>query len=150
MCQIRKPAHETPLVTDALEGGRVRLDKWLWAARFFRTRAQAKQAIDAGRVNVNGARAKPAREIAVGCELAIRRGDEDLTVVIVALSDERRGAPEAQRLYAETPASVLRRDEQRRNRRAAGFGLIAPPTRPTKKDRRDFDRWRQSQDDDPT
>ena len=128
---------------------RVRLDKWLWAARFFRTRAQAKQAVDAGRVSVNGTRAKPSREIDPGCELAIRRGDETFTVAVVAVSDERRGAPEAQLLYAETPASSERRDEQRRNRRVAGFGMIAPPNRPTKKDRRDFDRWRQGQDDEP-
>ena len=126
----------------------MRLDKWLWAARFFRTRAQAKQAIDAGRVNVNGARAKPAREIDVGCELMVRRGDDEFTLTVLALSDERRGAPEAQLLYAETQESVQRRDEQRKRRRVAGFGLIVPPNRPTKKDRRDLDRWRQRQEED--
>ena len=127
---------------------RVRLDKWLWAARFFRTRAQAKQAIDAGRVNVNGARAKPAREIDVGCELMVKRGDDEFTLIVVALSDERRGAPEAQRLYAETSESVLRREQQSKNRRVASFGMIAPPNRPTKKDRRELDRWRQRQEED--
>ena len=136
-------------VSHTNDATRLRLDKWLWAARFFRTRAQAKQAIDAGRVHVNGARAKPAREIDAGCELLIRRGDEEFTVLVVGLSAERRGAPEAQLLYAETPASVMRRDEQRKQRRMASFGTIAPANRPTKKDRRDFERWRQSQDEEP-
>lgn len=136
-------------MNQAAQNPRLRLDKWLWAARFFRTRAQAKQAIDAGRVHVNGTRAKPAREIDAGCELLIRRGEEEFTVIVVALSDARRGAPEAQLLYRETPESTVRRDEQRKNRRVASFGLIAPVNRPTKKERRDFDRWRQNQDDDP-
>lgn len=129
---------------------RVRLDKWLWAARFFRTRAQAKQAIDAGRVSVNGSRAKPSREIDVSCELSIRRGDEIFTVIVAALSDERRSAPLAQLLYAETAESIARREQAQRNRRSAGFGMHAPPTRPTKKDRRELDRWQERQEQDPT
>ena len=128
---------------------RLRLDKWLWAARFFRTRAQAKTAIEAGHVQVNGARAKPARDIDIGFELTIRRGDEQFTVHVLALSDERRGAPEAQALYQETPESTQRRHDEGQRRRSAGFGLIAPTNRPTKKHRRDFDRWRQRQDDPP-
>lgn len=137
----------TNAATTSTASDRLRLDKWLWAARFFRTRAQAKTAIEAGRVQVNSARAKPARDINVGFELTIRRGDEEFTVHVLALSDERRGAPEAQTLYQETPDSAQRRNDELMRRRVAGFGVMAPTNRPTKKDRRDFDRWRQRQDD---
>ncbi len=112
---------------------RVRLDKWLWAARFFRTRAQAKHAIDGGKVEVDGNRSKASKEIAVGVSLKIRQGWDELTVVVTALADVRRGAPEARQLYEETVQSQLGREEtarQRRNLREAG---VMPPERPANK-----------------
>ena len=127
---------------------RQRLDKWLWAARFFRTRAQAKQAIDGGKVTVGDVRAKPAKEIGVGDTLSIRRGDEVFIVQVLGLSEQRGGAPIAQLLYAETEASRTAREQLREHRRGSGFGMIAPPNRPTKRDRRALDRLHEAAADD--
>ena len=127
---------------------RQRIDKWLWAARFFRTRAQAKQAIDGGKVNTAAGRVKPAKEIGIGDELHIRRGDEQLVVVVLGLSEQRGGAPAAQLLYTETEASRSAREQAREHRRRAGFGMISPPTRPTKRDRRALDRLHEAPADD--
>jgi len=115
---------------------KVRLDKWLWAARFFKSRSLAKAAIEGGKVHLDGQRVKVSREITVGCELRIRQGWDEKTVVVVALSDQRRGAPEAQRLYEETAASVEKRAAHAEARRAAGGVLERPEHRPTKKQRR--------------
>lgn len=113
---------------------RVRLDKWLWAARFFKTRGLAVNAIDHGQVQVNGERVKPAKEVRLGMQVTVRSPMER-TVVVRGLSDVRRGAPEAAQLYEETPESVARREqevEQRRltPQRERGEG------RPTKRERR--------------
>lgn len=123
---------------------RVRLDKWLWAARFFRTRSLAKQAIEGGKVWYDGARTRVSKEVHVGAELRIRQGFDEKTVTVLALSDERRGAPEAALLYAETPGSLASRQaaaEQRRLERAAGS--LAPAQRPDKRDRRLIHRFRE-------
>lgn len=119
---------------------RLRLDKWLWAARLFRTRAKAKEAITGGKVQADGQRAKPAREIAVGCVLRVRRGDDELTLEVLALSDQRRGAPEAQALYRETPASIEARSEAAARRRAARQAIQLPAARPDRRDRRILER----------
>lgn len=115
---------------------RVRLDKWLWAARFFKTRARAKQAIEGGKVECEGQRAKPAREITVGTELRIRQGFDVRTVHVRDLSEIRRGASDAQALYEETPESigVRERDAQRRRDQRAAIEL--PGGRPDRDDRR--------------
>jgi len=84
---------------------KVRLDKWLWAARFFKTRAIAKQAIDGGKVHYQGSRAKPSKDVEIGMEITLRQGFDDKTIVIKAISEPRRGAPEAQLLYEETQTS---------------------------------------------
>ena len=89
------------------EDDKVRLDKWLWAARFYKTRALAKAAIESGKVHCRGERCKPGKEPRIGDEFVIRTGFEERTVVVQALSIVRRGAPEAQTLYAETEASIL-------------------------------------------
>ncbi len=115
---------------------RVRLDKWLWAARFFRTRAQAKQAIDGGKVHCDGARGKPAREIAVGSVLRVRRGPDERTVVVRALSERRGGAPEAHALYEETEESLARREAERQRRRRQREAMTPPDHRPSRRDRR--------------
>ena len=118
----------------------VRLDKWLWAARFFKTRSQAKSAIDGGHVRLNGKRAKAAKEVRCGDTLNIRRGWEDFTVDVEGLSDRRGGAAEAAVLYRETDASVEKRERERELRRAAG--LQSSYGRPSKRDRRRMERLR--------
>lgn len=127
---------------------KLRLDKWLWAARFFRTRAKAKEAIEGGKVHVGGARGKPSREIQVGEELKIRQGWDEKVVVIKALSDQRRGAPEAQALYDETPESIERREREAAQRRAAG-SQVRTEGRPSKRDRRQIHEFRQKNLDNP-
>lgn len=121
---------------------RVRLDKWLWAARFFKTRSLAKAAIEGGKIQVNGQRAKPSKEIEVGCELLVRQGWEEKTVIVSALSDQRRGAPEAAALYLETEASRARRERQAAERRAARDAIRYPEQRPDKRQRRQLVRFR--------
>jgi ribosome-associated heat shock protein Hsp15 len=91
----------------------VRLDKWLWAARFFKTRSMATQAVAGGKVHLNGARIKPARTVQPGDELRIRRGEQEFFVIVLAVLDKRRPAKEAQLLYEETEESILQRQEIR-------------------------------------
>lgn len=124
----------------------VRLDKWLWAARFYKTRSLATQEIDKGRVQVNGQVAKPARELKPGDLLEIRQAAQSArTIKVVALSHVRGPAPVAQALYEETPESAARREEQARQRRETPEPALAiEQGRPTKRDRRklaDWDRW---------
>ena len=114
---------------------KVRLDKWLWAARFYKTRSLAKEAIDGGKVHCQGERCKPGKEPKVGEEYVIRTGFDERTVVVKALSMVRRGAPEAQLLYEETADSVKRREEASAMRKAGALG-VQTDGRPTKKQRR--------------
>jgi ribosome-associated heat shock protein Hsp15 len=114
---------------------KVRLDKWLWAARFYKTRALAKAAIESGKVHCRGERCKPGKEPKVGDEFQLRTGFDERTVVVVALSDVRRGAPEAQQLYAETPESLARREQAAALRKAGALG-VSTDGKPTKKQRR--------------
>lgn len=114
----------------------VRLDKWLWAARFFKTRTLATDAIDNGQVRVAGERVKPARPVHIDDELRINQGDDAWEVVVLGLSDQRAAAPVARLLYQETAFSIARRDqgaEQRKLFREPGAGLKG---RPTKRERR--------------
>ncbi|MFH1019178.1 MAG: S4 domain-containing protein [Pseudomonadota bacterium] len=114
----------------------VRLDKWLWAARFFKTRSQASQAVAGGKVQVGGLRVKPSRLVAVGDGLRIQKEQDEFAIVVRALSDQRRGAPEAQLLYEETPESLTARAQARETRRLLRAEGAGPPTRPGKRDRR--------------
>ena len=114
----------------------VRLDKWLWAARFFKTRVQASQAVAGGKVQVGGLRVKPSRLVAVGDGLRIQKEQGEFAIVVLALSSQRRGAPEAQLLYEETPESIAARAEAREARRLLRVVGAAPPGRPGKRDRR--------------
>lgn len=120
---------------------KVRLDKWLWAARFFKTRNLAKTAIEGGKVHAQGVRCKPSKEVRVGEELTIRTGFEERTVLVQQLSDVRRGAPQAQLLYAETPDSIVRREEAAALRKAGGLGLVTDG-RPSKKQRRQIHQFK--------
>lgn len=123
------------------DDGKVRLDKWLWAARFFKTRALAKTAIEGGKVHCKGERCKPSKELRVGEELVIRAGFDERTVVVRALSDVRRGAPEAQLLYEETAESLTRREQAAALRKAGALG-VETDGRPSKKQRRALQRFR--------
>jgi len=124
---------------------RVRLDKWLWAARFFRTRNLAKQAIEGGKVWYDGARTKVSKEVQVGAELRIRQGFDEKTVIVRALSGERRGAPEAALLYEESVASVAARTAAADERRLQRAGQVASEGRPSKRDRRLIHQFRERQ-----
>lgn len=117
------------------DDGKIRLDKWLWAARFFKTRALAKAAIEGGKVHCKGDRCKPSKEPRLGEELMIRVGFDERTVVIMALSAVRRGAPEAQLLYEETAESLARREQAAAMRKAGSLG-VETEGRPSKKQRR--------------
>ena len=117
-----------------------RLDKWLWAARFFKTRSLAAQAVSGGKVEVNGARAKPARRIRTGERLTIRRGVVQWVVVVRGLNRERRPAREAVLFYEETPESREARSSEEERRRQAQARRQRGLGRPTKRDRRDLER----------
>lgn len=117
------------------EDDKVRLDKWLWAARFYKTRALAKTAIESGKVHCRGERCKPGKEPRIGDELQIRTGFDERTVVVEALSIVRRGAPEAQTLYSETPQSIAKRENEAAQRKAGNLG-VTTDGKPTKKQRR--------------
>lgn len=121
----------------------IRLDKWLWAARFFKTRALAKAAIEGGKVHYDGARAKPSRTVSVGAMLRLRQGFDEKTVEVLALSDKRGPAPVAQTLYRETEESVERREQNAAMRRQASMSHAAPAQRPSKKQRRDIQRFKE-------
>ncbi len=117
------------------EDDKVRLDKWLWAARFYKTRALAKTAIESGKVHCRGERCKPGKEPRIGDQLQIRTGFDERTVVVEALSIVRRGAPEAQTLYSETPESIAKREKEAAQRKAGNLG-VTTDGKPTKKQRR--------------
>jgi len=129
------------------EDDKVRLDKWLWAARFFKTRALAKAAIESGKVHWRGERCKPGKEPRIGDEFQIRAGFDERTVVVQALSTVRRGAPEAQALYAETAESIAKRENAAAMRKAGGLGVMTEG-RPTKKQRRQLHQFRDAGSDD--
>jgi ribosome-associated heat shock protein Hsp15 len=114
----------------------IRLDKWLWAARFYKTRNLAKQAVEGGKVFYNGQRVKVSKAVEQGAEIRLRQGLDEKTVKVLAVSEQRRGAPEAQLLYEELPESIQLRQQQAEIRRQTQQHLIAPPNRPSKKARR--------------
>ncbi|MCE9680921.1 RNA-binding S4 domain-containing protein [Halomonas alkalisoli] len=124
----------------------VRLDKWLWAARFFKTRALAKKAIEGGKVHYNGARAKTSKSVEVGALVRVPQGWDHWEVEVVALSDQRRGAPEARELYRETPESEARRLREAEGRRLTNQAMQHPLRRPDKKQRRDIHRFQRQHD----
>ena len=121
----------------------IRLDKWLWAARFFKTRALAREAVQAGKVTYNGQRSKPAKSVEIGATLAIPRGYDRVEVVVEQLSEQRRGATEAQTLNRETAASAAKRSENAAARKANALYNPNPQGRPDKKQRRDLIKFKQ-------
>ncbi|NAW67608.1 MULTISPECIES: ribosome-associated heat shock protein Hsp15 [Photobacterium] len=115
----------------------VRLDKWLWAARFYKTRSIARNMIDGGKVHYNGQRSKPSKLVELGAEIKLRQGNEEKTVTVLKVSGTRRGAPEAQTLYQETAASLTQREQQAQMRKLNSHNPH-PDKRPDKKQRRDI------------
>ncbi len=124
---------------------RHRLDKWLWCARFFKTRAQATQAVTGGKVHVNGERAKPAHNIRVGDRLTLSIQGATAEIDVLALPARRGPASEAQKHYAETPESAERRSRLREQHRLADMSRPRPDSRPDKRDRRRLGKIRREQ-----
>ena len=122
---------------------KLRIDKWLWAARFYKTRTLASEEIDKGRVHVNGVAVKPAREVKAGDVVLVRTGVISRSVVVQAISDKRGPAPQAALLFTETPESVATRAAAAEQRRLAPEpALSLAQGRPTKRERRDTDKAR--------
>lgn len=119
----------------------VRLDKWLWAARFFKSRSLACEAIELGRVHVNGARVKPARMLKTGEKVLVQRGQERIEVFVRFLSDVRRAAPLAQLLYDETIESLAARQQAAERRKLYTEPAQGIAGRPTKRNRRAIERF---------
>ena len=120
---------------------KMRLDKWLWAARFFKTRSLATEAVDQGRVKFNGDRVKPSREIKLGDRLDIQQGEEAWEVTVRMLSMQRGPAPVAQQLYEEAPGSLARRQQMAAERKLSVSPTAGIRGRPTKRDRRQIHRF---------
>lgn len=125
----------------------VRLDKWLWAARFFKTRSIAKDAIDGGKVHYNGQRSKVSKQVEIGAKLTIRQGFDEKTVVVKELSEQRGKAQQAQLLYEETAESIKKRMDTAEQRRLMKEYMIVPDHKPNKKERRNIMRFKEQNQD---
>ena len=119
----------------------VRADTWLWAARFFKSRAKAKEAITAGKVRINSSRFKPSKQLKVKDELSIRQGWDEKVIIVKAVSDERRSASIAEKLYAETQESIEKGKVAALGRKAAG--ALISQNNPNKRERRLLHKFRQ-------
>jgi len=128
----------------ATEITQVRLDKWLWASRFFKTRKDAVEAINGGKIHLNGTRVKPARNIQVNDQLNITRNNEKYVVTVEGLNDKRRPAKEACLLYSEDEESIQARKTEREIRRLNNASVAIPKTKPNKKQRREIDKFKRS------
>ncbi|MCX8683922.1 MULTISPECIES: ribosome-associated heat shock protein Hsp15 [unclassified Gilliamella] len=114
----------------------VRLDKWLWAARFYKTRSIAREMIEGGKVHYNGQRAKPSKIVEVGAMIVLRQGNEQKTIRVLAINDQRRAAREVEYLYQETPESIEKRENIAQARKLNALAMPHPDRRPDKKERR--------------
>jgi len=133
--------------TEPVTGTAVRIDKWLWAARFFKTRSAAQQAIEGGRVKLNGERTKPAKDLKTGDRLAINIRGYEWDIEVVQLSSQRGPAPIARTLYSEGEESRAKRALEVEKRRRFNEPATTLQGRPTKRDRRVLDRWRDEDND---
>lgn len=127
-------------------GEGVRLDKWLWAARFYKTRSLARDMIEGGKVHYNGQRSKPSKLVELEAELTLRQGNDERTVIVTALSDKRGPAEVAQQLYSETAASIEKREKRALARKMNALTMPHPDRRPDKKERRDLLKFKLSGD----
>lgn len=116
----------------------MRLDKWLWAARFYKTRSLAREMIEGGKVHYNGQRTKPSKIVEIGAELKLRQGSDEKTITVLALSQHRRSANEAQMLYRENEASIVKREQIAQARKLGALTMPHPDRRPDKKERRNL------------
>ncbi|WPG20656.1 ribosome-associated heat shock protein Hsp15 [Kosakonia cowanii] len=116
----------------------VRLDKWLWAARFYKTRAFAREMIDGGKVHYNGQRSKPSKIVELNATLTLRQGNDERTVIVKRITDQRRPASEAVELYEETAESIEKREKMAQTRKLNALTMPHPDRRPDKKERRDL------------
>ncbi|MCO6555068.1 MAG: ribosome-associated heat shock protein Hsp15 [Gilliamella sp.] len=116
----------------------IRLDKWLWAARFYKSRSLAREMVDGGKVHYNGQRTKPSKLVEVGAILTLRQGSVQKTVRVLAISEQRRTAIEAQQLYQETPDSIAKREKIAQARKLNALTMPHPDRRPDKKERRNL------------
>jgi ribosome-associated heat shock protein Hsp15 len=123
----------------------VRIDKWLWAARFYKTRSLAQQMVEGGKVHVDGQRVKASKPVRVGQLVVLRQGELQREVEVLALAEKRGSAPQAALLYQETQDSIARREQVSAERRAAIISAPHPDHRPDKKARRDLRRFRDRQ-----
>ena len=122
----------------------IRLDKWLWASRFFKTRKDSVDAVNGGKVHLNGSRVKPSRNVQLYDRLEITRNNEKYVVTVEGLNDKRRPAKEAQLLYNEDEKSIQARETEREIRRINNASVAMPSTKPNKKQRRQMDRFKGS------
>jgi ribosome-associated heat shock protein Hsp15 len=120
----------------AVNESKVRLDKWLWAARFFKTRAVASEAVSGGKVHLDGRRVKPSRSVKIDDRYEITRGQDRLEIIVLQLAERRGSATIAQSLYRETPASTERREHEAEQRKLAAMQRPRSEARPNKKERR--------------
>lgn len=116
----------------------IRLDKWLWAARIYKTRSLAREMVEGGKVHYNGQRTKPSKIVETGAELKLRQGSDEKKIVVIGLSEQRRPASEAQKLYQETAESIIKREEVANARRLGALTMPHPDRRPDKKERRNL------------
>ncbi|MBX9446898.1 ribosome-associated heat shock protein Hsp15 [Dickeya chrysanthemi] len=126
------------------DGNAVRLDKWLWAARFYKTRSLAREMIDGGKVHYNGQRSKPGKLVELDAEITLRQGNDSRTVIVRAVSDQRRPALQAQALYEETQQSIEKREQLAQARKLNALSMPHPDRRPDKKERRDLIKFKYS------
>ncbi|UCD25919.1 MAG: RNA-binding protein [Gemmatimonadota bacterium] len=129
-------------MTDSVSSEGVRLDRWLWAARFYKTRSLAVEAISGGKVQLNGNRAKRAKLVHLGDEIRIRKGPFEQLVIVTGISERRGPAKQAQELYEETAESLQKRDMMAAQLRSIPTSAFKTKGRPTKKERRDIDKFR--------
>ncbi|EPJ9228075.1 ribosome-associated heat shock protein Hsp15 [Klebsiella oxytoca] len=120
----------------------VRLDKWLWAARIYKTRALAREMIEGGKVHYNGQRSKPGKVVELNATLTIRQGNDERTIVVKGITEQRRPASEAVALYEETAESIEKRDKMALARKMNALTMPHPDRRPDKKERRDLMRFK--------
>lgn len=139
-------AHKSvPLDHKPEDAQKVRVDKWLWAARFYKTRSLASEAVKGGKVTINGQRAKASREVELGDTVILRQGFDEKTVLVQALSDKRGPATVAQQLYCETPESIAKREKAKEMRQLASAQRPHGEGRPTKRSRRLIHRFTRSE-----
>ncbi len=141
---MTKKKNEKAKVAEKHAGGSVRLDKWIWAARFAKTRSLARELVQSGKVHYNRQRTKPSRIVEIGAIVKVPTGFDEKTVVVKKIFDNRQGAPIAQSMYEETEESSLQREKNAQARKLSAFHSPRPETRPDKKQRRQLIKFKQN------